>query len=51
MLPHGRTAPIHPNWVKMTQIYFDGIQRILLGDQTAQKSMDQANTDIQALLK
>ena len=51
MLPHGRTAPIHPDWVKMTQFYFDGIQRILLGDQTVQKSMDQANADIQALLK
>ena len=36
----------HPN----TQAYFDGIQRILLGQQTAQESMDLAAQDIQALL-
>jgi multiple sugar transport system substrate-binding protein len=33
------------------QAYFDSIQRILLGDQTAQKAMDEANEEIQALLK
>ena len=27
----------HKNWVQITQAYFDGIQRILLGDQTAQE--------------
>ena len=51
MLPYGRPVPIHKNWVKIVQAYFDGIQRILLGDQTAQKSMDQAAEEIQALLK
>lgn len=51
MLPHGRPVPIHRNWVRMTQAYFDGIQRILLGDQTAQISMDQVAEEIQALLK
>jgi multiple sugar transport system substrate-binding protein len=51
MLPYGRPVPIHRNWVKIVQAYFDGIQRILLGDQTAQKAMDQANEEIQALLK
>ena len=51
MLPYGRPVPVHKNWVKIMQAYFDGIQRILLGDQTAQKAMDQANEEIQALLK
>ena len=50
MLPHGRPVPIHKSWVQITQAYFDGIQRILLGDQTVQESMDQANEEIQALL-
>jgi multiple sugar transport system substrate-binding protein len=50
MLPHGRPVPIHKAWVQITQAYFDGIQRILLGDQTVQESMDQANEEIQALL-
>jgi multiple sugar transport system substrate-binding protein len=51
MLPYGRPVPVHKNWVKIVQAYFDGIQRILLGDQTAQKAMDEANEEIQALLK
>jgi multiple sugar transport system substrate-binding protein len=51
MLPHGRPVPIHRNWVKMTQAYFDGIQRILLGDQTVQKALDQTAEEIAALLK
>jgi multiple sugar transport system substrate-binding protein len=50
MLPFGRPVPQHKNWVQIIQAYFDGIQRILLGDQTPQESMDQANTEIQALL-
>jgi multiple sugar transport system substrate-binding protein len=50
MLPHGRPVPIHKNWVQITQAYFDGIQRILLGEQSVQESMDQANEEIQALL-
>ena len=37
MLPYGRPVPVHKNWVQIMQAYFDGIQRILLGDQTAQK--------------
>jgi multiple sugar transport system substrate-binding protein len=51
MLPYGRPVPVHKNWVKMVQAYFDGIQRILLGDQSAQAAMDQANEEITALLK
>jgi len=50
MLPHGRRVPGHKNWIPITQAYFDGIQRILLGDQEAQESMDQAAEEIQALL-
>ena len=50
MLPYARPLPIHKNWVQITQAYFDGIQRILLGQQTAQESMDLAAQDIQALL-
>ncbi|MEO1989811.1 MAG: sugar ABC transporter substrate-binding protein [Martelella sp.] len=50
MLPYARPLPIHKNWVQITQAYFDGIQRILLGQQTPQESMDLAAQDIQALL-
>lgn len=50
MLPFGRPAPAHPNWVQITQAYFDGIQRILLGDEDAQTAMDGAAAEIEALL-
>lgn len=50
MLPFGRPVPIHPNWVQMTQAYFDGIQRILLGDEDAQTSMDAVAEEIEGLL-
>lgn len=50
MLPYGRAVPNNKNWVQITQAYFDGIQRILLGDEDVQKSMDGAAKDIQALL-
>uniref|UniRef100_UPI0031019AAB sugar ABC transporter substrate-binding protein n=1 Tax=Neorhizobium sp. EC2-8 TaxID=3129230 RepID=UPI0031019AAB len=50
MLPYGRAVPNNKNWVQITQAYFDGIQRILLGDEDAQKAMDGAAKDIQALL-
>ena len=50
MLPHGRPVPIHSNWVQITQAYFDGIQRILLGDEDPQTAMDGAAYDIQPLL-
>jgi hypothetical protein len=36
--------------VQISQALFDGIQRILTGDQDVQASMDQANDEIQALL-
>ena len=32
---YGRPVPAHKNWVQITQAYFDGIQRILLGDEDA----------------
>jgi ABC-type sugar transport system, periplasmic component len=50
MLPFGRPAPAHPNWVQISQAYFDGIQRILLGDEDAQTAMDGAAAEIEALL-
>jgi multiple sugar transport system substrate-binding protein len=50
MLSHGRPVPTHKNWVQIMQAYYDGIQRILLDEQTVQESMDQANEEIQALL-
>lgn len=50
MLPFARPLPAHRNWVQITQAYFDGIQRILLGDEDVQSSMDYAAEEIQALL-
>ena len=50
MLPFGRRVPPHKNWIPITQAYFDGIQRILVGDQEPQEAMDQAAEEIQALL-
>ncbi len=50
MLPFGRPAPAHPNWVQISQAYFDGIQRILLGDEDVQTAMDGAAQEIEALL-
>lgn len=50
MLPHGRPVPQHKNWVQIGQAYFDGIQRILLDEQTPQEAMDQAAEEIQVLL-
>ena len=50
MLPYGRPLPNHPRWVQISQAYFDGVQRILIGDQDAQAAMDLAAEDIQALL-
>ena len=50
MLPYGRPLPTHPQYAQMAQAYFDGIQRILIGEQTAQEAMDLAAEDIQALL-
>jgi multiple sugar transport system substrate-binding protein len=50
MLPYARPFPIHPAWVQIGQVYFDGIQRILLEEQTVQEAMDEAAEEIQALL-
>jgi multiple sugar transport system substrate-binding protein len=50
MLPHGRPVPPSPVWVQISQAYFDGIQRILLGDEDPQTAMDGAAEEIQALL-
>lgn len=50
VLPFGRPVPANPNWVQITQAYFDGIQRILLGDEDVQTAMDGAAEEIEALL-
>jgi ABC-type glycerol-3-phosphate transport system substrate-binding protein len=50
ILPFGRPSPNNPHWVDISKAIFDGIQRILSGDQDPQASMDQANDEIQALL-
>lgn len=49
-LAFGRPAPTLASWVQIGQSFYDGVQRVLLGDQTVQQSMDQANQEIQALL-
>lgn len=49
-LAYGRPAPNTPHWVEISQALFNGIQRILTGQQGVQASMDQANQEIQALL-
>jgi len=50
MLPFGRPVPAHPNWVQISQAYFDGIQRILLGDENVKDAMDGAAAEIEGLL-
>jgi ABC-type glycerol-3-phosphate transport system substrate-binding protein len=50
MLPYGRQVPLHRNWVQIVQAYFDGVQRVLLGDEDVQTAMDGAAADIQKLL-
>ncbi len=50
MLPFGRPVPAHPNWVQISQAYFDGIQRILLGDESVKEAMDGAASEIEGLL-
>jgi multiple sugar transport system substrate-binding protein len=50
MLPFGRPVPNHPAWVQISQAYFDGIQRVLLGDEDVQTAMDGAAEEIESLL-
>ena len=51
MLQYARPAPAHKNWVQITQTYFDNLQRVLTGEATAQKAMDDAAADIRSLLE
>jgi hypothetical protein len=37
--------------VQITQTYFDNLQRVLTGEATAQKAMDDAAADIRSLLE
>jgi multiple sugar transport system substrate-binding protein len=50
MLPHARPVPPSTAWVQIVQVYFNHIQRILLKEVDAQKAMDDAAKEIQALL-
>jgi len=50
MLPYARPAPPHKNWLQITQVYFNHVQRVLIGDTTAQKGMDDAAAEIEPLL-
>lgn len=50
MLPFARPAPPHRNWVQITQVYFNNVQRVLFGEATAQKAMDDAASEIKGLL-
>lgn len=50
MLPYGHPLPSNKNWVQITQAYFDGVQRVMLGDEDVQTAMDGAAEEIQALL-
>lgn len=50
MLPYGRPVPTHPKWVQISQAFFDGIQRILLGDEDVKTAMDGAAEEIEGLL-
>jgi multiple sugar transport system substrate-binding protein len=50
MLPYGRRLPPRRDWLQIVQIYFDGVQQILLGDRAPQQAMDVAAAEIQALL-
>jgi ABC-type glycerol-3-phosphate transport system substrate-binding protein len=44
MLPQQR------NWLQIVQVYFQNVQRVLLGQATPQQAMDDAVRDIQPLL-
>jgi multiple sugar transport system substrate-binding protein len=50
MLPFARQPPPHPNWIQITQIYFNHVQEILLGAATPQEAMDAAAEEIEPLL-
>jgi ABC-type glycerol-3-phosphate transport system substrate-binding protein len=50
MLPYGRPSPNTPHWVQISQALFDGVQRVLTGQQDPKAAMDQANDEIQSLL-
>jgi maltose-binding protein MalE len=50
MLAYGRMLPQHANWLQIVQVYFEYVQRVLLGQATPQQAMDDAARDIQPLL-
>jgi ABC-type glycerol-3-phosphate transport system substrate-binding protein len=50
MLAYGRMLPPQRNWLQIVQVYFENVQRVLLGQATPQQAMDDAARDIQPLL-
>jgi multiple sugar transport system substrate-binding protein len=50
MLTYGRMLPQQRNWLQIVQVYFQNVQRVLLGQATPQQAMDDAVRDIQPLL-
>jgi multiple sugar transport system substrate-binding protein len=51
MLQFARQPPPHPNWIQITQLYFNHVQEILLGEATPQEAMDAAAEEIEPLLQ
>jgi maltose-binding protein MalE len=50
-LQYARLAPPIPQWADITKALTAGVQSIITGQSTVQAAMDQAASDINALLK
>ncbi len=51
MLEYARQQPANENWVQISQMYFDGIQGILVGDGSAEEMMSETASQIDGLLQ
>jgi multiple sugar transport system substrate-binding protein len=51
MLPFARPVPQHRNWLQIVQVYFEHVQRVLVGDATPQMAMDDAAREIRTLVE
>ncbi|RPI55721.1 MAG: ABC transporter substrate-binding protein [Acidobacteria bacterium] len=50
MLTYARRLPAHKNWLQIVQVYFDHVQRVLVGDVPAERAMNEAAIEIDRLL-
>lgn len=50
MLPYARRVPSARRWLEIQQVFFDELQRVLLGEATPQAAMNDAAREIQRLL-